>query len=369
MGNILSTSVSWRAYRDFMDFANDYLALPPDPFVRPSTVVERELCWPSGKLPTEACPDTKRYTGLFAEETLARANEAAENSPMFDTWWQSVQVDTRTGAQATPATPEQFLHEEVRLVLPEEEISGWTGLREWASRNGLGDMIGPAGDAVDTTNHVAITSPVANSTVSGQVDIVGRAGSPDFESYAVEWGRGSEPSSWVRIQSANQPRSNTTLTTWNTTNIPDGPYLIRVLVEDEERGQMRFQIPVTVSNGAGAVQPSDDLSPLVEITSPSPGSSVSGGVPIEGSAVAVALQQWFIEVGEGPNPNQWTRIAGGAASLYDTGLTTWDTSTLEDGTYTIRVVVIDPTYGQTQATSTVQVVNGSPGDNEGQDQD
>ena len=48
-----------------------------------------------------------------------------------------------------------IVREEVRLVLPEEEIRGWTGLREWASRNGLGGMIGPAGDAIDTTNFVS----------------------------------------------------------------------------------------------------------------------------------------------------------------------------------------------------------------------
>jgi len=200
--------------------------------------------------------------------------------------------------------------------------------------------------------------------VSGQVDIVGRAGSPDFESYAVEWGRGSEPSSWVRIQTVNRPLSNGTLTTWDTTNIPDGEYMIRVLVQDKERGQMRFQIPVTVRNGEGSVQPSEDLSPLVEITSPSAGSSVTGGVTIEGSAVAVELEQMFIEVGEGPNPSQWTRIAGGNNSLYNTRLTTWDTSTVEDGTYTIRVVVIDRTYGQTLATTTVQVANGDPDSDE-----
>ncbi len=364
MVNILSTSVSWRAYRDFMDVAHDYLDLPPDPFVRPSTVVERELCWPSGKLPTEACPEARRYSGLFAQETLARATEGDENSPMFDTWWQSVDIDVRTGSMATPATPPQFVENEVRLVLPEDEIRGWGGLREWASRNGLAGMIGPAGDAIDTTNHVAITSPNADSTVSGQVPIVGRAGSPNFQNYAVEWGRGRNPNSWVRIQTVNQPRSNTTLTTWDTMQIPDGEYMIRVLVEDEERGQLRFQIPVRVANGEGSVQPSDDLSPLVEITSPASGASVSGGVTIDGSAVAVELEQMFVEVGPGPNPTQWTRIAGGANSLYNQRLASWDSTTVEDGVYTIRVVVLDRTYGQAQATSTIVVANGSSDDSD-----
>jgi hypothetical protein len=81
----------------------------------------------------------------------------------------------------------------------------------------------------------------------------------------------------------------------------------------------------------------------------------------------VELEQMFVEVGEGSSPNQWTRIAGGSGSLYNTRLATWDTSTVEDGTYTIRVVVRDRTYGEAQATTTVQVANGQDGE-DGQDE-
>ena len=118
MVNILSTSVSWRAYRDFMDFAHEHLNLPPDRFVRPPTVVERELCWPSGRLPTDACPNMRRYKGLFAQETLDHADEDNDERGMFDTWWQ------RSGGGVT-------------LVLPEDEIRDWPGLWDWAGRNGL----------------------------------------------------------------------------------------------------------------------------------------------------------------------------------------------------------------------------------------
>ncbi len=144
MVNILSTSVSWRAYRDFMDFALEYLELPPDPFVRPSTVVERELCWPSGKLPTSLCPNSRRYPGLFAMETLAHADEEARE--MYDSWWQP--------AGGTPARGDdddrsrrQASRGGVRLVLPAEEMRGWSGLGQWAGLNGLN--VGGDGDDED----------------------------------------------------------------------------------------------------------------------------------------------------------------------------------------------------------------------------
>ena len=56
MENIFSTTVSWQAWREFMIYAHDYLQLAPQPFVRPDSVVERDVCLPSGKLATPLCP-------------------------------------------------------------------------------------------------------------------------------------------------------------------------------------------------------------------------------------------------------------------------------------------------------------------------
>src|SRR5690606_8409169 len=49
---ITSTSVSLRAWKDFMARALEYLEAPPTPFTQPEGLVAREVCWPSGKLPT-----------------------------------------------------------------------------------------------------------------------------------------------------------------------------------------------------------------------------------------------------------------------------------------------------------------------------
>jgi len=77
MANIFSTSVSFQAWREFMVYALDYLKLPPEPFVRPDSVVERDVCFPSGKLATALCPRQFRQKGLFPAETLQGPNPIA----------------------------------------------------------------------------------------------------------------------------------------------------------------------------------------------------------------------------------------------------------------------------------------------------
>lgn len=114
LANVFSTSVSWQAWRDFMVFAADYLKLPPDQFARPDSVVERDVCFPSGKLATSLCPRQFRQKGLFAAETLQGSNPIA----LSDDWWQS-----SFGS--------------ARLVLP-PQLQAWSGVGSWLARNGLG---------------------------------------------------------------------------------------------------------------------------------------------------------------------------------------------------------------------------------------
>jgi len=142
MANILSTSVSWQAWREFMVFALDYLELPPEPFVRPDSVVERDVCFPSGKLATALCPRQFRQKGLFAAETLQGPNQIA----LTDDWWQS----GFGGA---------------RLALP-PQLQTWSGLGGWLARNGLGGSPSPTPSATPRstpTQEPQPTQPAPNA--------------------------------------------------------------------------------------------------------------------------------------------------------------------------------------------------------------
>jgi membrane peptidoglycan carboxypeptidase len=349
---ISSTTVSLRAWKEFMVEAIEYLGHPATPFERPAGVVSREVCWPSGKLPTDQCPSLNRYQSLYAAEVIPdNPNDAPD---MFDSWWRRTAIDMRTGMVAGSNTPSQFVREEVRLVLPEEEIRGWGGLSEWAARTGVAGYLGSApGDAPTGPHPAQIVSPAANAVVSGDVEIRGRATSEDFIRYFVEWGRGDNPSSWVRIDASIEPAiGNALLGTWNTRSVPDGEYTIRVRLDDRNLGTRVWAIPVTVANAGDA--PDADYAPVVNIAGPQPNSTVSGVVTVEGTATSPYFLGYQLQVGAGANPTQWQTLQSSLERVEQGVLGSWDTTGIQDGQYTIRVVLTDQFFQN--ATQHVQVI-------------
>ncbi len=107
MTNILSTTISWAAWHDFMSQANTMLNLEARPFARPAGIEERSVCWPSGKLATSACPSDRLYKSIFASDSIPTDPTAL--AKITDNWWQMVRIDTRTGLLAASNTPSQFV--------------------------------------------------------------------------------------------------------------------------------------------------------------------------------------------------------------------------------------------------------------------
>ena len=89
-----------------------------------------------------------------------------------------------------------------------------------------------------------ITYPEAGATVGGIVEIRGIATHVNFDSYQVRYAPGSNvvaDSAWVDIvMLVPNPVDNGVLCTWDTTTLPDGPYVLALAVwgcgEDEPRG-------------------------------------------------------------------------------------------------------------------------------------
>ncbi len=361
MVNIDSTRISWRSWRDFMTLAHDRLRLPPAAFEEPGGVESVELCWPSGRLPTPDCPDHGRYEGLFAEEVLAGGDEE-DRERLLDTWWREVDIDTRSGLLATPETPAAFVSRELRLVLPEQEVGGWKGLAGWAEETGLTRLLAPTEDSDEARAPLLVRSPAPAQTVSGTVRVHGRADSPGFRSYSVEWGRGDDPDSWVLLRRSEQPVASGELASWDTSPLTDGPYALRVRLDDAERGTLRYRVPITISNGENAAE--YDTAPYALIEAPAPNATVSGVVAMEGLAFSLQLREVVIEVGAGLRPAAWTTIRRDDRPSVVGPLGDWDTTGLEDGVHTLRLTVRDAVQGDAVTTVPVVVRNGSSGGGE-----
>ena len=365
MVNIVSTSISWRSWRDFMALAHEYLQIEPSKFERPpSGLVSRELCWPSGKLPTDLCPSFKRYVGLFAEDVLLRDQESL--AALQDEWWQVVSIDSRTGLLAAATTPAAFVTDEVRLVLPHdeiflkddegEEIGVWGGLDAWAARYGISGLLAPTEESFTASALLRVVSPVATQTVQGIISVLGRAASDDFVSYSVEWAREQAPDVWVRHWSSTRQVEDGVLAAWDSRTVPNGRYTLRVVLRDGKRGELRFTVPIVVDNGEDGAE--RDLAPWAEITGPLEGSTIAGSVEVGGSVVSGELVDAVLEFGVGLQPAQWTELARITVSptVRET-LALWETTEVPDGTYSLRITVRDRRLGSTEIRTVVTIRN------------
>jgi hypothetical protein len=118
-------------------------------------------------------------------------------------------------------------------------------------------------------------------------------------------------------------------------------------------------LPTTVSmpTAAPVVQGPGCPDPHAIITSPAVGQSVSGMVPIMGTAMHDKFQYYKLEFGAGTNPAVWSYFAGGEKPVQGGQLGTLNSGALAPGTYTIRVVVVDVTGNFPPPCQTVVVIN------------
>ncbi len=349
MTNILSTSISWRAWHDFMTEANNILNLERKQFARPAGVEERSVCWPSGKLVTSACPADRQYRSLFASDSIP--TDRTKLAQITDNWWQTIRIDTRSGFLATSSTPAAFVKEESRLVLPPEELAAWPELRDWVLSQGA--LLAPTEeDTAAASNAVSINAPTSGAQVSGTIAVAGKADSPNFQQYVLEFGSGDNPNDWKTITSSNSPVSGGILGAWDTQSLSAGTYTLRLRLNDSRLGELRYVTTVKVpaaSSGGGSNEAT------ATITSPTEGSAVSGRVTVKGTASSPSYIDATLEYGKGQAPSNWTTIDRIGNPVRNGTLGNWTTSGLDPGMYTLRLTVRDKALGNIQTTVTVTV--------------
>lgn len=131
-----------------------------------------------------------------------------------------------------------------------------------------GAMAAPERQAQDLA---VITGPASNAVVQGAVQITGSADHPAFQFYAVEFH--PEPVTgdrWQTVQAVQQtPVVNGVLVTWDTTQVPDGSYTLRLRTVRLDGNYTEFFVQQVVVANTQQV-PTDTPTPGVVAETPTP---------------------------------------------------------------------------------------------------
>jgi len=239
MFNILSTSISYRALRDFMVAA--LADTPATQFERPAGLVNVDTCTPSGMKADAECG--RRVKNLLPEATAPKEE---------DTWWKRVRIDIRDGLLATELTPPQFVSERFGLSIP-DSVTGFAREQAQEWQRYLQAQAAPT-DRSTGNAPVVILGPRNNARVEGAVQIVGKADDPQFLAYRVEYGLGSPPVAWTLLLRSETPQPGGGLAIWNTADMEPGTYTVRLVLETKDRGELSTFINVRI----GASDDDDD---------------------------------------------------------------------------------------------------------------
>lgn len=103
--------------------------------------------------------------------------------------------------------------------------------------------------AAQDSSPVAISSPVPEEVLRGQVTVTGRLDYASFGSARLEFAYADNPTdTWFIIQAFSQPVIDSTLATWDTTSITDGSYILRLRVTFEDGTFQEATVPVQIGN-------------------------------------------------------------------------------------------------------------------------
>lgn len=226
--------------------------LPIEGWEMPDGLVTREVCNPSGLLPTAECPSV--VSELFVE-----GSEPTRSDDLY----QRFAINRETGRLATVFTPPELVEERVFLVVP-PEAQEWSRLAELPVPPQDYDTI----QLPQTDPDVQIVSPAQFSYARGKVRVTGSAAGDIFTSYSLQIGKGINPPAWQTVgEASDTPVEYGLLGEIDFTGL-DGLYVIRLQVIQTDRRVKTFHLQVTV----------DERPPEVTMPYPLPGQVFAGGV-------------------------------------------------------------------------------------------
>ena len=162
------------------------------------------------------------------------------------------------------------------------------------------------------TSAPSITSPTADQAVQGQVSITGATGASSFASAELDFAYAEDrTNTWFLIQAVSQPVEDGTLASWDTLQITDGNYILRLRVFTTDGTFEDATVPFEISNytvpilASATPAPTNPQSvqiptPLVIVGSATPAPLVAATpTPLPPNPVGLPTDLVFGELGRG----------------------------------------------------------------------
>jgi membrane peptidoglycan carboxypeptidase len=213
-------------------------ALPVQVWTEPPGIVRRDVCVPSGLLPSRYCP-------TVISEVFLAGNEPSQS----DSFYRPVAVNRETGRLATLWTPLDLVDERVFFVLEGEA-------RVWAERSGFPippDTYDTLPDSFPFLGGLHISSPAPLVVMRGRLIVRGTAAEAGMERYLLQAGPGLYPSVWYTLGTGEDPVQEGVLGEWDTAGA-DGVWSIQLTAVFSGGKILTVAIPVTIDNAPPAIR-------------------------------------------------------------------------------------------------------------------
>jgi penicillin-binding protein 1C len=238
-------------WAQFMQYAIQQLKEGnPTPFSQPKGITEKEICKLSGSEPSEWCPETR--SEIFASDHLPQAKSKD--------LWQDVEVDTWTGLKASSAC-EGYSDKKFAINVSDSSAVKWiksdeTGI-SWAEGAGFKQpfYFPPKRECrVDDPRPTILFPSLSDGqTISeSPLDIYAVVyASSNFKQFSLEYGTGSDPSSWKTLVDASdkQYKQPERIYTWVLNKVKSGKVTLRIVMDSskstyaEKRIHLNIKVP------------------------------------------------------------------------------------------------------------------------------
>lgn len=263
----------------------------PRAFTPPTNAVSGQVCADTGTLPYANCPSLRNEFYLAAQPPPPGEQGVAT----------TVAIDSWSGLLANNNCPDnQIVGTFVNVTdgAAIEWMNNTAAGNNYAARIGLSVPVAAAplvACDLSTTIPVArISSPNGGQTIQGVTQVTGQVSADGFNRYQLEYANVNTPTQFFLIDGPyqqQQPAAGSVLGTWDSTQVPNGQYIVRLAVFSNSGGFLyRTAQPVTVNNPTPTATPeplptqsvpNTGFTPIPFDTLPAQGSGQTGDIEVQ----------------------------------------------------------------------------------------